>query len=74
MAETSIMTIDEARAAGLQNTLEYKEAVLNKFMNEYWGTPTCEKIYRRRIYLRDDDEQGIAALYEEFKDFIEERV
>lgn len=70
--EEVLATIENARAAGQVDSFEYKNAVLDRFLWKAWGSFECETIYYKRIRLRDDDEAGISALYEEFKDIIED--
>lgn len=66
-----IQFIDVSRAAGQTDSFEYKRAVISRFLWEEWSSFDCERIYNKRIRLRDDDQVGISALYEEFKDIIE---
>lgn len=67
-----LATIETARAAGNVDSFEYKNAVLDRFLWKEWGSFDCQVIYNKRIRLRDDDEAGISALYEECKDIIED--
>lgn len=71
--EEILATIENARATGQVDSFEYKNAVIDRFLWEEWGRFDCELIYHKRIRLRDDDEAGISALYEEFKDIIEDK-
>ena len=66
-----LSTIENAKATGQVDSFEYKKAVLDRFLWEQWGSFECELIYNKRIRLRDDNEVGISALYEEFKSILE---
>ena len=71
--EEILTTIENARTTGQVYSFEYKKAVLDRFLWQEWGSFACGLIYNKRIRLRDEDEAGISALYDEFKEIIEDK-
>ncbi len=45
-----------------------KDRNIDQFIREHWGTPEAEQFYHKRIWLRDDDLEGIRKIYDEMKE------
>lgn len=47
--------------------IEYMDSQIKSFIDQYWGTAIGESIYNWRNNIRDDDSDGIEAIYRDLE-------